>query len=214
MCYINLIYENTFPFFEIQEESGTLIHNSIVQITGREELYEDFLGISRAHPETTIAVGLHTMNHGARHNSLVMYQNGAPVGYYSKRKLLPFAEFTPSFFPIPTLISFSEGDPVQLTTLGKVRVSGLVCSEVADASLSLTGSDIILVPSNDSVLSGDGAALMHHQMARMRALENSAYVLRATKGGITSIIGRSGEVIAMKKGGSLRANIGGACVKQ
>ena len=60
----------------------------------------------------------------------------------------------------------------------------------------MKGVSLIIAPSNDSVFEGQYAAPMHHSMARMRAIEHNAYLLRANKGGMSSIIDPLGNVLA------------------
>lgn len=85
-------------------------------------------------------------------------------------------------------------------------------SEVGDAGITLRGADIIIAPSNDGVFTAPGIAATHHTMARMRALESQAYLLRAVRGGRSSIIAPSGDVLAQTdNSGVLFADIGVNC---
>ena len=192
--------ENAFPFFEINEESSTLYKNSYVQFAGRDELYADFLAITRTYPSAEVIVGLHTVASGARYNSLVQYQNGIIQTYYHKRKLVPFVEYSPLWFRIPIFERLTRGEKEQFFSVAGLRASALMCSEVGDATILTRGAELIISPSNDSVFVGRASALMHHQMARMRALEAGAYMLRSAKGGISSIIGPDGNVITKTEG--------------
>ena len=208
-----LLPENSLPYFEIVERDGSLNPNSLIPLPQREELYKDLLHISSLYPHATIAIGLHTIEGHDRYNSLVFFKGGAPVSYYHKRKLIPFAEYTPFASPVSVIVPFRKGANDQPLSIDGHRVGALICSEVGDTSLTLSGSEIILISANDSVFDFGGAALVHQDMARMRALENGAYVLRAAKGGFTSVIAPDGRVIERSSGDTITATIGGSCDK-
>ena len=90
-----------------------------------------------------------------------------------------------------------------------IPLAGYICSEVDITPLSAHGAKLILSPSNDSVFVSKGILSLHHQITRMRALETGAYLLRSTKGGISSIIDPYGNTIASmsEKNGVLIADI-------
>jgi apolipoprotein N-acyltransferase len=135
-----------------------------------------------------------------RYNSLVLFTNGKPVAYYHKRKLVPFAEYSPLGLDLPLVMPFTAGVREQYFSVAGVNVTGLMCSEVSDATILIDNVGIIISPSNDSVFASDAIALIHHRMARMRALEANAYLLRASKGGISSVIEPNGDVLAETHG--------------
>jgi apolipoprotein N-acyltransferase len=184
--------ENTFPFFELNEADDTLEAHNLIHLQEQDELYADFLSLSRAHPSVSIAVGLHTKIDDMRYNSLVLFANGKPVAYYHKRKLVPFAEYAPLGLDISLVMPFTAGTRKQYFSVAGVNATGLMCSEVGDTSIPLDNLDMIISPSNDSVFVSPAIALIHHRMARMRALEANAYLLRASKGGISAVIEPNG----------------------
>jgi apolipoprotein N-acyltransferase len=202
-----ILPENAFPFFELNESDDSLNEHNLIPLREQDELYADFLSISSMHPEATLAVGLHTNNGHTRYNSLVLFQHGKPVTYYHKRKLVPFAEYAPLGLPVPLVMPFNAGVREQYFLAGGVRASALMCSEVSDATIPLRDIGLILSPSNDSVFASDAIALIHHRMARMRALEANAYLLRASKGGISSIIDGNGVTQKEGRDGVLIADI-------
>lgn len=199
--------ENTFPFFELNESDNSLNTHNIIRLREQEELYADFLSLSQMHPEVIIAVGLHTNDGSLRHNSLVIFQHGEPTQYYHKRKLVPFAEYAPLGFSTPLVMPFNAGTREQFLLIDGVKTTGLMCSEVSDATIPMGGVDMILAPSNDSVFVSDAAGRVAHHMARMRALEAGAYLLRASKGGISSIIEPNGNVLVSGHDGVLIADV-------
>lgn len=199
--------ENVFPYFELREEDSTLVENTLVNFPNRNALYADLTMLSRTHSATTIALGIHTTKNGKVYNSVVFIKNGTPLGYYQKRVLVPFTEYAPFGLPIPLAVRFSKGANEQYFNVGGVKASALVCSEIADTNIRMSNTSIIIAPSNDSVFEGEYAAPMHTSMARMRAVEQRAYVLRANKGGSSSIIDPNGTVLAETLDGVIFATL-------
>ena len=139
-------------------------------------------------------------------NMAVVVGNGS--GHYIKRRLVPFGEYVPlerllrgliEFFDLP--MSHAGSGPLQqpLLTAGRWRVATAICYEIVYADLvrrDAREADVIVTISNDSWFGRSIGPHQHLQMARMRALENGRYVLRATNNGITAIIAPSGAVAA------------------
>lgn len=202
-----LLPENALPYFELREADGTLVEKSIVNFKGRDELYLDLLSLSETHASTTIAIGLHTFRDNNHYNSIVFFLAGKPVAYYEKRVLVPFTEYAPFALHIPMYVHFAQGTPLQQVEFLGQEWNALICSEIADTNMNMKKNGTILVSSNDSVFVGDAAGKMHQVMARMRAIENNVYVLRASKGGVTSVIDPHGTVLQETKEGTLFADI-------
>lgn len=192
---ILLFPENTFPFFELDERTRTLALDQSIALDGRDVLYEDLLSFSERYPTTTFAVGLHTVNEGKRYNTLVFYRKGVIIGMLHKEHLVPFFEYIPFGLPIHLFEPLTAGDIGQKITLSGDTISLLMCSEVADRDITPSGVSIILSPSNDSVFTRHMAGSVHDAFARMRAIESGAYLIRANKGSISSIITPKGEVL-------------------
>jgi apolipoprotein N-acyltransferase len=121
---------------------------------------------------------------------------------------VPFGEYVPlerllrgliEFFDLP--MSHAGSGPLQqpLLKAGRWRVATAICYEIVYADLvrrDAREADVIVTISNDSWFGRSIGPHQHLQMARMRALENGRYVLRATNNGITAIIAPSGAVAA------------------
>ena len=81
-------------------------------------------------------------------------------------------------------------------TLHGERFAAAICSEIGIIPFGAGNATMILAPSNDSALDSFGINTLGDQAARMRALETGAYVLRSTKGGISSVIDSYGRTLA------------------
>jgi apolipoprotein N-acyltransferase len=96
-------------------------------------------------------------------------------------------------------MSRSEPGPEDqpLLRAGSWRVAMAICYEIAYPDLvrrSAREADVLVTISNDAWFGESTGPLQHVQMARMRALENGRWVLRATNNGVTAIIDARGKV--------------------
>lgn len=128
---------------------------------------------------------------------------------YDKQRLVPFGEYIPlenwlrgaiEFFNLP-MSSFSlPSKPSQGLRIGEQQVAALICYEIAYPELVRDeikkGAGVILTLSNDTWFEGSHAPAQHLQIARMRALENHRWLIRATNNGHTAIIDPLGRVTA------------------
>ncbi|WP_421861847.1 apolipoprotein N-acyltransferase [Motiliproteus sp.] len=143
------------------------------------------------------------------HNSIMAL--GSADGLYHKQRLVPFGEYVPlekwlrgliDFFDLP-MSSFSLG-PEQQPALQlaqpdtTIKLSASICYEIVYPDLIASGakqSQLLLTISNDSWFGDSLAPHQHLQMARMRALENGRYLLRATNNGISALVSPQGELL-------------------
>ncbi len=100
---------------------------------------------------------------------------------------LPYSDFTPGAALQPPL-------PV-----AGLRLGATVCYEDAYGSSMLRvlpQADALVNVTNDAWFGHSSARYQHLQIARMRALEEGRYLVRAANDGISAVIGPHGEVIA------------------
>ena len=141
----------------------------------------------------------------AWHNGAVARADGE--GRYLKRRLVPFGEYVPlaailrgliDFFDLP-MSRLEPGHPRQpLLRAGAARLGMSICYEIAFPELvraSAADADVLATLSNDTWFGASIGPVQHLQIARMRALENGRFLLRATNDGITAIIGPDGKVV-------------------
>ena len=104
------------------------------------------------------------------------------------------------FFDLPmsTLSPGESGQP-PLGGGNGLMLGMAICYEIAYPDLVRhrgKGADALVTLSNDTWFGESIGPLQHMQIARMRALENGRYVLRATNNGVTAIIDGRGRVTA------------------
>jgi apolipoprotein N-acyltransferase len=142
------------------------------------------------------------------YNSAVLIgPDGGIAQRYDKIHLVPFGEYIPfkSFLTFAKALTSEVGnfvpgnDRVPLE-LGRQRVGVFICYESVFPhevrQFALHGSELFVNISNDGWFGMTGAPEQHLNMARMRAVENNRWLLRATNTGITASIDPLGRVVA------------------
>lgn len=148
----------------------------------------------------------------SRYLNSITTLNG-PQQTYSKQHLVPFGEFVPlpwlfgwmyHYLDMP-LSGFARGETQQAPLVfGATRLAANVCYEdIFGDELRLGARDATLLAnvSNMAWFDGSWAADQHLQMSRIRALENSRWIIRATNTGATAIINQRGDVVGRLQAG-------------
>jgi len=129
--------------------------------------------------------------------------SGAPLGRYDKIFLVPFGEFVPPAFGFVTRITqeagdFTPGREIMVFRAGEQRPGAFICYESAFPHLvrqfAARGADVFLNLSNDGYFGHSAAREQHLLLARMRAVENRRWLVRATNDGITAVVDPAGRV--------------------
>jgi apolipoprotein N-acyltransferase len=134
---------------------------------------------------------------------------GGTVAWYDKRHLVPFGEF----FPVPSFVrswmrlmslpyaDFTRGAANQAPLpAGGLKLGATICYEDAYGAsmLGVVGqADALVNITNDAWFGHSTARGQHFQIARLRAIEQGRYLVRAANDGISGVIGPNGEVIAL-----------------
>lgn len=142
------------------------------------------------------------------HNSAALVTPGGEwKARYDKIHLVPFGEYV----PFASLLSFAQkltrevGDFIPGTTrntfhLGHYDAGVLICYESIFPGevrqFVANGAQVLINISNDGWFGHTAAPWQHLNQARMRAIENSRWLLRATNTGITVAIDPFGRVVA------------------
>ncbi|WP_413615085.1 apolipoprotein N-acyltransferase [Halomonas cupida] len=157
-------------------------------------------------PDTALLTGILQRDDDGRFFNAVVGLGNAD-GHYRKAHLVPFGEYLPlesllrgaiAFFDLP-MPTMTPGDDWQtpLTAAGH-EIGNAICYEIIYPDLVASRarhSDILLTVSNDSWFGDSIGPHQHLEMARLRALENGRYVIRATSNGITAIIDDQGRIL-------------------
>ena len=127
--------------------------------------------------------------------------------FYNKHHLVPFGEYLPlkslldrmlRFLQIP-MSDFSSGEfENKLLETDKAIFGMSICYEDAygtEIRQALPDANILINVSNDAWFGDSFAPHQHLQIARMRAIENGRYLLRATNTGISAIIDNKGNIV-------------------
>ena len=170
---------------------------------------------AQEHGGATLLIGLPVMS--AQDNS--QYYNGVVrVGsdgagkissqIYRKSHLVPFGEYIPfkvvlghllDILQVP-MADFSRGSPRQpLLKVGDHKIGVSICYEDAFGEEVIRGlpeASVLVNVSNDAWFGDSFAPHQHLQMARMRAMETSRPMLRATNNGVSAMIDHKGKVLA------------------
>ncbi|HKZ42148.1 MAG TPA: apolipoprotein N-acyltransferase, partial [Candidatus Hodarchaeales archaeon] len=133
--------------------------------------------------------------------------SGEKISQYDKVHLVPFGEYVPypKLFFFVDKISTEAGNflPGGDTTVSKLEnghcLGTFICYEAIFPDLvrqfSHNGAEVLVNVTNDAWFGDSAAPFQHFNMARMRAIENRRYLLRAANDGISAIVSPYGEVL-------------------
>lgn len=132
---------------------------------------------------------------------------GEWVSRYDKIHLVPFGEYVPfsSLFTFARKLTkevgnFAPGATRNVFDVGPYKVGAFICYESVFPGeirqFAANGGNVFVNVSNDGWFGRYGAPEQHLNQARMRAIENNRWVLRATNTGITVAIDPYGRVVA------------------
>lgn len=141
-----------------------------------------------------------------RNSSVTLDGAGKRLSDYSKIHLVPFGEFVPwpfHFFVEKVTLqagTFRPGSQITVAVADGHGIGTFICYESVFArsirKFTAAGSELLVNISNDSWYGRSAAREQHLLVARMRAVENGRWILRATNDGVTSAIGPSGRTEA------------------
>jgi len=145
---------------------------------------------------------------GRSYNSAHFFDRASGrIGVYHKVHLVPYGEYVPFRKQMPWLerygireVDVLPGRSHELipTEIGKVGVS--ICFEslfpAVSAQETRSGASALVIITNDAWFKQTQAARHHAMMARLRAVENRRYVVRAAATGISAIIDPCGRLLS------------------
>jgi len=140
------------------------------------------------------------------YNSVVGLGEG--LGFYHKRRLVPFGEYVPlgeyirgliEFFDLPTsFINLGPSDQHGLIAQG-VRITPAICYEIVYPDLiaqSARETQVLLSVNNLGWFLDSIQSKQFMQMAQMRALETGRYLIYSTNNGPSAIIDNKGRILS------------------
>jgi apolipoprotein N-acyltransferase len=131
---------------------------------------------------------------------------GEWVSRYDKIHLVPFGEYVPfkRIFAFAGGLTkevgdFTEGDSRAPLEAGGIKLGVFICYESIFPDeirqFAANGAQVLVNISNDGWYGDSGAYAQHLKQARMRAVENSRWLLRDTNTGVTAFIDPLGRVV-------------------
>jgi len=137
-------------------------------------------------------------------SSFLITPEGQVAGTYRKMHLVPFGEYVPFerwlYFVTPIVRSdFQAGDAVNVMPAGTHPISTMICYEAIFPDLALDavrqGSQLLTTITNDAWYELSSAPHQHFEMARVRAIEQGRYLVRAANTGISGVVDPYGRVL-------------------
>lgn len=129
---------------------------------------------------------------------------------YDKQHLVPFGEFVPlrglvmTLFPPLADVGMLDDDLTSGESGNNIVtehgvLGGMICFDSIYETVALdavrNGAELLCLSSNDAWFLDSAAIYMHHNQARLRAIEVGRYVVRSGNSGITSVISPTGEIL-------------------
>jgi len=139
-------------------------------------------------------------------SAVLLGPDGGQAARYDKIHLVPFGEFVP--WPLGRLVQkvtreagdFVAGDRVVVAQADGRRIGTFICYESvfggAVRQFVAGGAELLINLSNDGWFGRSAAREQHLLIARMRAMENARWLLRATNTGVTAAIDPAGRIRA------------------
>ncbi len=181
---------------------------AIPSVYHRADDFIERITIDKANKQSVFMSGIAYQDLQTRqyYNSILLIDDGHR--FYHKQQLVPFGEYLPlkslldnvlRFLQIP-MSDFSPGDDsMKIIETGKAVLGMSICYEDAYSSQirkSMPAAELLVNVSNDAWFGDSLAPHQHLQIARVRAMENERFMLRATNTGISAIIDPKGNIAA------------------
>ena len=139
-------------------------------------------------------------------SAFVLDTDGRELARYDKIHLVPFGEYVP-WWALPGVVrkitsevgNFVPGSNYSVARTAEGGIGVFICYEAIipqlARQLTKNGAGVLVNISNDAWYGDSAAAYQHLEMARLRAIENHRYLLRATNNGLTTEIDPYGRVL-------------------
>jgi apolipoprotein N-acyltransferase len=138
-------------------------------------------------------------------NAAFLVSGGKTIGHYDKIRLVPFGEYVPlrkAFFFAEKLVhevgEFEFGTR-ETPLAGRFKYGPAICYEIVYPQITRTqvrnGADVLVTITNDAWYDGTSAPRQHLNQARLRAVEDDRWLLRAGTTGISAVVNPAGEIV-------------------
>ncbi|HEX3577629.1 MAG TPA: apolipoprotein N-acyltransferase [Thermoanaerobaculia bacterium] len=138
-------------------------------------------------------------------NAAFLASGGKTIGHYDKIRLVPFGEYVPLrkmlFFAKKLVHAVGEFEfgTNDNPLIGKHAYGPAICYEVVYPQITRTqvlhGADVLVTITNDAWYDGTSAPRQHLNQARLRAIEDDRWLLRAATTGISAWVDPTGRVV-------------------
>lgn len=138
-------------------------------------------------------------------NAAFLVSGGQTIGHYDKIKLVPFGEYVPMrkvlFFAEKLVKDVGEFEFGTRDTplAGKLKYGPAICYEIVYPQITRqqvrNGADVLVTITNDAWYDGTSAPAQHLNQARLRAVEDDRYLLRAGTTGISAFVDPTGRML-------------------
>ncbi len=151
-----------------------------------------------------ILFGVSTWSNNKKFNSCLLLSPDKKISeVYSKRQLVPFGEYTPSFLPKYFNFLKQSFDPSGENVIIDSGIGKIGCSICFESVFPLLNTDttqkdaeFFAILTNDSWLGNNVPLYQHHTHSVLRAVENRKYTVTCANTGISSVISSSGKILA------------------
>lgn len=138
-------------------------------------------------------------------NAAFLVSGGRTVGHYDKIRLVPFGEYV----PLRKALSFAhklvhdvgnfEFGTKDTPLVGLFHYGPAICYEIVFPQIArmqvVHGADVLVTITNDAWYDHTAAPRQHLNQARLRAIEDDRYLLRAATTGISAYVDPTGRVL-------------------
>jgi apolipoprotein N-acyltransferase len=138
-------------------------------------------------------------------NSAFLVSGGRTIGHYDKIRLVPFGEYVPLrrvlFFAEKLVRAVGEFEfgTNDFPLAGKLPYGPAICYEIVYPQITRAqvrhGAEVLVTITNDAWYDGTAAPAQHLWQARLRAIEDDRYLLRAGTTGISAFIDPTGRIL-------------------
>jgi apolipoprotein N-acyltransferase len=154
--------------------------------------------------------------------ALLVDADGVIRSGYEKNLLIPFTEYVPLGEVVPAVAArfasashFAAATATPALRLGAWRIATPICYEAVRPGFVRRmvregGATLLVSLANDAWFGDSQEPWLHLQLARLRAVEQRRYLVRATNSGISAVVDASGRLVArtgVQTAANLRATV-------